>query len=85
MMTMKVVIWIHLLNTYFCETSNPILGESKSTDSIEIVGKSKERQEKWESFHTAGLTYTDALGHNIFFGIWMIAEYSINLQYLLIL
>lgn len=25
----------------FCETSNPVLGETKTADSVEIVGKSK--------------------------------------------
>ena len=70
-------------NHNFCETSNPILGETKGTDSWKIVGKSKERKEKGEGFHPVGLTYTDALEHKLFLGIWMIAEYSINLQYLL--
>ena len=27
---------------YFYETSNPVLGETKTADSVEIVGKSKE-------------------------------------------
>ena len=53
MMTMKVIVWTldasieqvsraKEWDNFFSETSNPILGETKTTDSVEIVGKSKE-------------------------------------------
>ena len=50
---------------YFYETSNPVLGETKTADSVEIVGKSKQRQEVGDGSHPGGLTCTNPLEHKL--------------------